>query len=131
MKHMKMPELSMNVPPLAVEKMPTVYARPKFPDPTEIMTHAMSGEAAFAALREAVNELTGCAPKDHDVLIHAFNIAVHEVRFLKPHALLFRGMDADGRVTFAVCHFSQLVAHIVYAPKQGEKRIITGFSQGQ
>ena len=61
-----------------------------------VLRHLMSGAATFAALKEAVDYLAGAAPKDHDVLIQAFNIGVVEVRFLQPHTFLFRGFDQEG-----------------------------------
>lgn len=91
--------------------------------------HWHSGESAFIALKEAVNELASSAPKDHDVLIQAFNIAVTEVRYIEPHTLLFRGFDNHGNNTSVVAHYSQLVAHIVYLPKQSKERVITGFAR--
>ena len=92
------------------------------------ISHWLSGEAAFNALRQAVDELASTAPKDHDVLIEAFGIAVSDVRYMKPHTFLFRGRDQQGHETAVVCHFSQLVAHVVYLPKRGPSRVITGFS---
>ena len=44
------------------------------------ISHWLSGDAAFVALKQAVDELVACAPKDHDVLIQAFNISVREIR---------------------------------------------------
>jgi len=92
------------------------------------MNHLMGGAATFYALQKAVNDLVGSAPKDHDIIIHAFNISVEEVFFLKPHTMLFRGFDQEGNHTSVVVHYSQMVAHVVYRPKTGPKRIITGFS---
>ncbi|HVM62955.1 MAG TPA: hypothetical protein VMV72_18990 [Verrucomicrobiae bacterium] len=93
-----------------------------------LMRHLMSGEATFVALKEAVESLVGAAPKDHDVMIHAFGISVLDVRFLKPHSFLFRGFDQDGNQTSVVVHYSQMVARVVYVPKRGQKRVVTGFS---
>jgi hypothetical protein len=92
------------------------------------MPHLLSGAATFAALKEAVDDLAAAAPKDHDVLIQAFNIGVVEVRFLQPHTFLFRGFDQEGNHTFVVVHFSQMVARVVYLPKRGPERVITGFA---
>ncbi len=88
----------------------------------------LSGDAAFAALKRAVDELAAAAPKDHDVLIEAFGIAVKDVRYMEPHTFLFTGHNAQGHQTAVVCHFSQLVAHVVYLPQRGSSRVITGFS---
>lgn len=93
-----------------------------------VLRHLMSGAATFAALKEAVDYLAGAAPKDHDVLIQAFNIGVVEVRFLQPHTFLFRGFDQEGNHTFVVVHFSQMVARVVYLPKRGPERVVTGFA---
>jgi len=92
------------------------------------MNHLMSGAATFYALQKAVNDLVVAAPKDHDIIIQAFNISVEEVCFLKPHTILFRGFDQEGNQTSVVVHYSQMVAHVIYRPKTGPKRIITGFS---
>ena len=85
------------------------------------ISHWHSGEAAFIALKEAVNELTSTAPKDHDVLIQAFNISVTEIRYIESHTLLFRGFDNHGNNTSVVVHYSQLVAHVVCLPKQSKE----------
>ena len=91
------------------------------------LSHWLSGEAAFSALKDAVEELKSAAPKDHDVLIKAFDVAVVEVRYVEPHTLLFRGFDQEGHDTAVVVHFSQLVAHVVFLPKKGTDRVVTGF----
>lgn len=93
-----------------------------------VMRHLLSGAATFAALKEAVEYLVGVAPEDHDVLIAAFDIRVIEVRFLEPHTFLFRGFDQEGNHTSVVVHYSQMVARVVYLPKQGPERVITGFT---
>jgi hypothetical protein len=89
--------------------------------------HWLSGESSFLALKQAVHELRRTAPEDHDVLIEAFNLFVREVQYIKPHSLLFRGVDNDGHDSVAICHFSQLVARVTYRPKRAAIRIITGF----
>ena len=94
------------------------------------ISYYLTGEAAFGALKEAVDELARTSPKDHDVMIEAFNLSVTEVRYVKPHTLLFRGFDHEGHDAFVLCHFSQLVARVVYLPKRGASRVITGFSNG-
>ena len=89
----------------------------------------LSADATFAALKEAVDKLSNSTPQDHDVFIQAFGISVTQVRYIEPHTFLFEGFSSEGHATFAACHFSQLVAHIVYVPRRGPNRIITGFSQ--
>jgi hypothetical protein len=92
------------------------------------LSSLLSGEAAFAALKQAIDNVVSVAQKDCDVVIQAFKLVVTEVRYIKPHTLLFKGFTDNGHEAVAVCHFSQLVAHIVYLPKRGESRIITGFN---
>jgi hypothetical protein len=93
------------------------------------ISHWLSGDAAFVALKKAVKEIVASAPKDNDVLVHAFNISVREISYIEPHTFLFRGFNQEGHHTAVVAHYSQVVAHIVYLPKQGPERIITGFSR--
>ena len=100
----------------------------KLPKITPI-SHWMSGEASFIALRKAVNELARTAPDDHDVVVEAFGLSVGEIRYAEPHTLLFSGIDSQGNKSFVVCHFSQLLARVVYLPKRGPQRVITGFAQ--
>lgn len=101
-----------------------------FPEVEPIgVPHVLTGEAAFAALREAVEELQKLAPKDHDVVISAYGMRVLAVTYKEPHTFLFRGVDQNGNENFVIIHFSQLVAHVVYLPKRGENRVITGFSK--
>ena len=66
------------------------------------------------------------APKDHDVLIQAFNISVREIRYIEPHTFLFSGFNHEGHHTAVVAHYSQVVAHIVYLPKQGPEKSYHG-----
>jgi hypothetical protein len=105
-----------------IEWQPEVYAA------RVVMPKLLSADATFAALRQAVDELSRSAPKDHDVLIQAFGIAVVEVRYIEPHTFLFSGFNDEGHDTFVACHFTQLVAHVSYLPKRGKSRIITGFA---
>lgn len=91
------------------------------------ISHYASGEASFTALKQAVNELIRLAPEDHDILIQAFNILVTEIRYVEPHTFILRGFNQEGHDTFVVCHYSQLLAHVVYLPKRQEKRTIIGF----
>jgi len=95
------------------------------------ISHLLTGEATLYALKKAVDELKRLAPKDHDVLIKAFDIAVTEVKYIKPHTLLLIGLNDEGQNTSVVCHFSQLVAHVVYTPKKSEERVITEFETGK
>ncbi len=95
------------------------------------ISHLFTGEATLYALKKAVDELKRLAPKDHDVLIMAFDITVTEVKYIKPHTLLLIGLNDEGLHTSVVCHFSQLVAHVVYTPKKSEERVITEFETGK
>jgi hypothetical protein len=100
-----------------------------FPSAGEILAPFLSGESAFEAMREAVGRLVQAVPQDHDVLILAHGILVTHVQFVSPHTLIFTGSGADDRhQTALVCHFSQLLVRVVYAPKRGPERIVTGFA---
>jgi hypothetical protein len=110
--------MRISVPRLKPMKLPEITPLP----------HFLSGEAAFKALRESVDELVRLAPPDHDVLIHAFCIAVREVRFIEPHILLFHGWNEQGHDSSVIVHFSQLIARVVYQPKAGPERVVTGFA---
>lgn len=102
---------------------------PKLVFGNRAIDHYFSSEAAVTALKQAVEELTGLAPKDHDVLVQVFNLAALEVRHIEPHSLLFRCVDERGQDTYVICHFSQLVARVIYQPKRGTSRVITGFRE--
>ena len=108
-----------------------IASMPKTPNIPEIkhFSHWLSGDAAFIALQKAVDELVVSAPKDHDVLIQAFNIFVREISYIEPHTFLFSGFNEQGDNTSVVAHYSQLVVHIVHLPKKGPERIITGFAR--
>ena len=93
------------------------------------ISHWLSGDAAFSALKKAVDELTSTAPKDYDIVIQAFDLTVRKVRFIKPHIFLFSGVTDEGHDASVVCHFTQLVARVVFFPKRGPSRVITGFAQ--
>ena len=114
--------MDLNFPEIFVPKMqlPIVPEAP--------FSRWLTGEAAFEALKQTVEELAHAAPKDHDILIEAFGIAVSDVRYMKPHTFIFHGNDNQGHATAVVCHFSQLVARVVYLPKRGPNRVVTGFS---
>src|ERR1041385_6221640 len=75
------------------------------------LSHWLSGDAAFRALKVEIALLSSKAPKDHDVLIQAFGIRVTHVTYAEPHILVLRGFDQGGHHTSVVAHFSQLVAH--------------------
>ncbi len=93
------------------------------------MDHLMSGQATFTALQKAVKGLVKQAPAEHDIIVHAFGIYIVEIHFLEPHTLLLRGSNAEGHPTSVVAHYSQMVAHVIYRPKTGPERVITGFSR--
>ncbi|MCS6244514.1 MAG: hypothetical protein H2172_11740 [Opitutus sp.] len=100
---------------------------PEFVIP-KITSHA---ESTFTALSEAINDLKSSAPKDHDVIVHAFGIYVHSIFLKEPHTLLFKGMDTSGNNTFVVAHFTQVVASVIYMkPTVERERVITGFYRG-
>lgn len=117
--------MNLNLPPDILEKMAAVVTPMPQPRP---LSHWLSGQAAYNALRQAVEELAHAAPEDHDVLVEAFGVVVHDVRYMTPHTFILRGKDDQGHETAVVCHFSQLVARVVYLPKRGQSRVITGFS---
>src|SRR6266478_4778992 len=66
----------------------------------------LSGDATFAALAQAVEDLRNSVPQDHDVLIQAFGVIVTQVRYVEPHTFVFSGFDPEGHETFVACHFS-------------------------
>ncbi len=87
--------LRIEVPRISIPPMPRITP----------LSHFLSGEAAFKALRKEVEALVKLAPTDHDVLIEAFGILVRDVRFIKPHTLLFRGVSGAGHETSVIIHF--------------------------
>ena len=93
------------------------------------ISHYLTGEAAFAALNDAIRRLVHAVPEDHDVIVCAFGLNVMDVRYAKPHTFIFEGVDDLGDAAYAIVHYSQLVAHVVHRAKQGPERVITGFSQ--
>jgi hypothetical protein len=95
----------------------------------ELTRKLLSGDALFEALNQAVDHLKSSAPAEHDVLVIAFGINVTKVGFIEPHAFLLRGYDNDGNDTYVVAHFSQLVTQVIYLPKKGPDRVITGFAR--
>lgn len=92
------------------------------------LPHLLSGDATWVALKRAVEDLISRAPQDNDVLLQIFDLAVLEAQFIEPHTFLFEGTDQDGNRSGLVCHFTQVVARVVYLPKRGPSRVITGFS---
>lgn len=87
----------------------------------------LSGDATWCALKQAIEDMTRLAPEDHDILIRVGDICVLQARFVEPHTFLFEGFDQHGLHAGVVIHFSQLHARIVYLPKRGPSRVITGF----
>lgn len=93
------------------------------------ISHWLSGDATFTALKEAVDKLVALAPEDHDVLIQVFDISVRELKYIEPHTFLLSGFNDVGHHTAVVLHHSQLVARVVYLPRISNERIITGFAR--
>lgn len=112
-------KLGFQVPELKIPEMPQITP----------ISHYITGEASFTALKKAVEEIVSLAPEDHDVLIQAFNITVTEIRYVEPHTFILSGFNYDGHNTSVVCHYSQMLAHVVYLPKREEKRRVIGFIQ--
>lgn len=101
------------------------------PDPTieqtKIIKSLLDGESTFIAMKNAVENLTEFAPKDHDTLITAFGLIVHKVTFQQPHTFTFCGIDETGNHSSVVVHYSQLVVKIVYLPHQEGSPNVVGF----
>jgi hypothetical protein len=89
----------------------------------------LRGDSLYDALTEAVRDLTDQAPAEHDILVEAFGIYVTKIGFIEPHAFLLSGYDDSGNETSVVAHFSQLITRVVYLPKKGLDRVITGFAR--
>jgi hypothetical protein len=92
------------------------------------ISYLLSGDACFAALKQAIDEVCRTASKGDDVLISAFNLSVREVRYIEPHTFLFSGFTNEGKDSVVVAHYSQVIAHVISSPKQDSERFITGFS---
>src|SRR6266487_2405087 len=92
------------------------------------LPHLLSGSATFDALVNAVEQLSRVAPDDCDVIVEVGDLAILNARFIEPHTLSFEGLNQDGHRASIVIHFSQLHARVIYRPKRGASRIITGFS---
>jgi hypothetical protein len=88
----------------------------------------LSGDSIWVGLKIAIDDLKSSAPQDCDVLIHFDDLSVHEVQFIEPHTFLFKGSNGHGHNASIVCHFTQVKAHVIYRPKQGADRMITGFA---
>jgi hypothetical protein len=95
----------------------------------EEQRHLLSGDATWAALQSAVAHLVSLAPQDYDVLLQIFDLAVLEARYIEPHTFLFKGVGQDGNQAGIVCHFTQVVARVIYLPKKGQSRVVTGFAK--
>ena len=93
-----------------------------------VLHHLLSGQATFQAIIDAVQALSRIAPDDCDVLVFVGDVAVTKVQFIEPHTFSFEGFNQDGHRSWIVQHFSQLSVHVVYRPKLGPSRVITGFS---
>lgn len=91
----------------------------------------LSCEAMAQALVSAVENARREAPDDHDVLVSVGNVLIEKVSFIHPHAIVFEGLENGAERTRIVAHFSQVFAIIAVRPKQGERRVVTGFSAVQ
>jgi len=94
-----------------------------------LLPDLLSGRATWAALQRAVQALVSTVPKDHDVLIEVGGLRVLTAEFIEPHTFLFHGRDPAGHEASTVCHFTQLIANVIYIPKCGPERVVTGFSK--
>ncbi|HYG23391.1 MAG TPA: hypothetical protein VEH04_11460 [Verrucomicrobiae bacterium] len=94
------------------------------------MPELLSGAATFRAMKDALEKLVQSAPESHDVLIVAFGVRVNQVRFIEPHTFEFIGSTLEeDNPTAVVCHYSQVIARVVFLPKRtAAPRIITGFA---
>lgn len=111
-----------------------IYTRPNQPAEAAKMqikslNWLLSGEESFKALMLAVETMKLKAPPDCDILIQAFGLNVTEVNYVAPHVLIFNGYDSESNPACAACHFTQLVAHVIFAQTKGETRVITGFAK--
>jgi len=95
----------------------------------ELASRFLSGEASWLALQRTTQDLLRVAPPDHDVLILVGDIRVVTVSFIKPHSFVFDGFDGSGHQTSLILHFSRLEARVVYLPKRGPDRVVTGFGR--
>jgi hypothetical protein len=65
------------------------------------------------------------------VLVQCGDVSVIKARFIEPHTFLFEGINQNGHQTGKVIHFSKLDAQVVFIPKRGPDRVITGFANGR
>jgi hypothetical protein len=91
----------------------------------------LSGDATWAALKKAVEELSRIAPQDHDVVLRVGDLTVLEARYIEPHTFLFGGFSDDGSRSWVVIHFSQVVFRVIHRAKRvpDKPRVITGFAK--
>ena len=97
----------------------------------ELSSRFHSGEPTWLALKRSVDELVGRVPQDHDVLLQVSDVSVLKAEFIAPHTFFFEGINQNGHHTGMVIHFSKLDARVVYLPKRGPSRVITGFADGR
>ncbi|HEX3857587.1 MAG TPA: hypothetical protein VHY30_09860 [Verrucomicrobiae bacterium] len=95
------------------------------------VSHFLSGLETFRALVGAVESLRSLAPDVCDVVVVIGDVTVLEARYIEPHTLSFEGVDDHGHRAWVVQHFSQLNARVIYRPKRGADRVITGFAQNK
>ena len=92
----------------------------------------VNGDATFIAIQNAIKDLRRSAPKDHDVVVFAFDLTVHKLVFYKPDTFLFRGIDDEGNHTRIVSHFTNAIIRIAEdfdAPLPSD--ILAGFLGGK
>jgi len=97
----------------------------------ELSSRFQSGEPTWNALQESVASLVSSSPQDHDVVVLVSDVIVHQAKFIGPHTFLFEGVNQQGHQTMLVVHFSKLDARVVYLPKRGPSRVVTGFADGR
>lgn len=97
----------------------------------ELESRLHSGLFTWLALKRSIDEIARVAPEDHDVVIQVHDVLVLKADFLAPHSFRFQGVDQSGHRTALVIHFSQLDARVVYLPKRGPSRVVTGFADGR
>lgn len=110
---------------LEANKMEPIEARPAL---VAIASSPPAGEVTWFGLKRAVDDLLRRASPDHDVIMFVSDVAIFEAEFLSPHTFIFRGVNRDGYFTNIVSHYAQVMARIIYRPKQGPNRIVTQFT---
>lgn len=119
----------MNPPQFFLGESPEVRAAEAAEQLNRSLRYHLDGRAAFDALVSAVEELSRTAPDNHDVLVLVGDLAVRKVRFDKPHTMTFEGFDSAGQRAWAIQHYTQLNARVIYRPHEsGRSRVITGFA---